>query len=98
MVQFVASEGDTVTPGVKVAIISKSPAPNKTHPQPSEDTSQKQRSAPPPTEKNKVESKPQKVESSTTHASKQTSSSEPQLPPKERERRVRPYPSPSYTS
>uniref|UniRef100_A0A0E0K0A6 dihydrolipoyllysine-residue succinyltransferase n=1 Tax=Oryza punctata TaxID=4537 RepID=A0A0E0K0A6_ORYPU len=85
--KFVASEGDIVTPGVKVAIISKSAAPSKTHTQPSEDTSQKQSTAP-PVEENKVEAKPSKVESSTTHASKLTSSSEPQLPPKERERRV----------
>ncbi|KAF0934834.1 hypothetical protein E2562_028838, partial [Oryza meyeriana var. granulata] len=86
--KFVASEGDIVTPGVKVAIISKSAAPNKTHAQPSEDTSQKQSSVPPPAEKNKVEDKPTKAESSITHAPKLTSSSEPQLPPKERERRV----------
>uniref|UniRef100_A0A0E0K0A7 dihydrolipoyllysine-residue succinyltransferase n=1 Tax=Oryza punctata TaxID=4537 RepID=A0A0E0K0A7_ORYPU len=51
--KFVASEGDIVTPGVKVAIISKSAAPSKTHTQPSEDTSQKQSTAP-PVEENKV--------------------------------------------
>uniref|UniRef100_A0A0D3F5L9 dihydrolipoyllysine-residue succinyltransferase n=3 Tax=Oryza TaxID=4527 RepID=A0A0D3F5L9_9ORYZ len=86
--KFVASEGGIVTPGVKVAIISKSAAQSKTHTQSSEDTSQKHSTTPPSTKENKVEAKPPKVESSTTHESKLTSSSEPQLPPKERERRV----------
>ncbi|KAF2945005.1 hypothetical protein DAI22_02g185000 [Oryza sativa Japonica Group] len=86
--KFVASEGVIVTPGVKVAIISKSAAQSKTHTQSSEDTSQKHSTKPPSTKENKVEAKPPKVESSTTHESKLTSSSEPQLPPKERERRV----------
>nr|XP_025879344.1 dihydrolipoyllysine-residue succinyltransferase component of 2-oxoglutarate dehydrogenase complex 1, mitochondrial [Oryza sativa Japonica Group] len=86
--KFVASEGGIVTPGVKVAIISKSAAQSKTHTQSSEDTSQKHSTKPPSTKENKVEAKPPKVESSTTHESKLTSSSEPQLPPKERERRV----------
>ncbi|XP_006647261.2 dihydrolipoyllysine-residue succinyltransferase component of 2-oxoglutarate dehydrogenase complex 1, mitochondrial-like [Oryza brachyantha] len=86
--KFVASEGDIVTPGVKVAIISKSAVSNKTHAQPSEDASQEQSSPLPSAEKNKVEAKPHKVESKIEHTSKLASSSEPQLPPKERERRV----------
>ncbi|KAL8127325.1 dihydrolipoyllysine-residue succinyltransferase component of 2-oxoglutarate dehydrogenase complex 2, mitochondrial-like [Apium graveolens] len=92
--KFVANEGDTVEPGTKIAVISKSgegvASPKKT----SDETS----SQPPATEK-KVEKKP---ESTTppppaTEKSKattspptppKTSASEPQLPPKERERRV----------
>ncbi|KAL5211930.1 hypothetical protein ABZP36_022777 [Zizania latifolia] len=85
--KFVASEGDIVTPGAKVAIISKSGAPNETQVAPNE-TIQKQSTPPPPAEKNKVEDKPPKVESSITHSSKLSSPSEPQLLPKERERQV----------
>ncbi|GJN21158.1 hypothetical protein PR202_gb08611 [Eleusine coracana subsp. coracana] len=92
--KFIASEGDTVTPGTKVAVISKSAAPTESHVAPSEETSQKETPPPPPSEKNKVEEKPTKVEPIKTQEPKQTtaplksSSSEPQLPPKERERRV----------
>ena len=91
--QFVASEGDTVTPGTKIAMISKSAAPSEVHAAPSEETSQKETPPPPPPEKPKVEKKSPKVESVKTQAPKLASPSEPQLPPKERERRVRSYPS-----
>ncbi|KAM3311172.1 hypothetical protein ACQJBY_031693 [Aegilops geniculata] len=86
--KFIASEGDTVTPGTKVAVISKSAAPSEAHVAPSEETSQKETPPPPPSEKPKVEAKPPKVESVKPQASKLASPSEPQLPPKERERRV----------
>jgi 2-oxoglutarate dehydrogenase E2 component (dihydrolipoamide succinyltransferase) len=96
--QLIASEGDTVTPGTKVAVISKSAAPTESHVAPSEETSQKETPPPPlPSEKNKVEEKPPKVEPIKTQESKQTSAplksstSEPQLPPKEKERRVSAY-------
>uniref|UniRef100_A0ACD6A3F8 Uncharacterized protein n=1 Tax=Avena sativa TaxID=4498 RepID=A0ACD6A3F8_AVESA len=85
--KFTASEGDTVTPGTIIATISKSAAPSEAHVAPSEETSQKE-TPPPPPEKPKVEQKPPKVESVKTQASKLASPSEPQLPPKERERRV----------
>ncbi|KAF7047794.1 hypothetical protein CFC21_056669 [Triticum aestivum] len=86
--KFIASEGDTVTPGTKVAVISKSAAPSEAHVAPSEETSQKETPPPPPPEKPKVEAKSPKVESVKPQASKLASPSEPQLPPKERERRV----------
>lgn len=89
--QFIASEGDTVTPGTKVAVISKSAAPSEAHVAPSEETSQKETPPPPPPEKPKVEAKSPKVESVKPQASKLASPSEPQLPPKERERRVRSF-------
>ncbi|XP_076933164.1 dihydrolipoyllysine-residue succinyltransferase component of 2-oxoglutarate dehydrogenase complex 2, mitochondrial-like [Bidens hawaiensis] len=91
--EFVAKEGDTVEPGTKVVIISKSAegaaaAPSK--PATSEAASQ----PPPPAD---VAEKPkQKVETApvvekpkpASPPSPRTSASEPQLPPKERERRV----------
>uniref|UniRef100_A0A453HD39 Lipoyl-binding domain-containing protein n=1 Tax=Aegilops tauschii subsp. strangulata TaxID=200361 RepID=A0A453HD39_AEGTS len=89
--KFIASEGDTVTPGTKVAVISKSAAPSEAHVAPSEETSQKETPPPPPAEKPKVEAKSPKVESVKPQASKLASPSEPQLPPKERERRVRSF-------
>jgi len=92
--QFIASEGDTVTPGTKIAIISKSAQPAETHVAPSEESTPKEPSPPKVEEKPKVETAP-KVEPPKTQAPKptapsKTSPSEPQLPPKERERRVRP--------
>jgi outer membrane biosynthesis protein TonB len=95
--QFTASEGDTVTPGTKIAMISKSAASSEAHAPPSEETSQKETPPPPPPEKPKVQEKPPKVESVKTQASKLASPSEPQLPPKERERRVTSHPSIVYT-
>lgn len=91
--KFVAKEGDTVEPGTKIAVISKS-GEGVAHVAPSEKTSDKASSQPPAAEK-KIEEKP-KAEATTEpekpKATKppppKTSASEPQLPPKERERRV----------
>ncbi|KAK1391861.1 Dihydrolipoyllysine-residue succinyltransferase [Heracleum sosnowskyi] len=91
--KFVANEGDTVEPGTRIAVISKSgegvASPKKT----SDETS----SQPPATEK-KIEKKPdsttppppapEKSKATTPSPPPRTSASEPQLPPKERERRV----------
>lgn len=95
--QFIASEGDTVTPGTKVAVISKSAIPNEAHVSPPEEASQKETPPPPPEEKNKVEEKSPKVEPVKKKEPKLTmpplksSPSEPLLPPKERERQVSLY-------
>ncbi|XP_065009572.1 dihydrolipoyllysine-residue succinyltransferase component of 2-oxoglutarate dehydrogenase complex 2, mitochondrial-like isoform X1 [Musa acuminata AAA Group] len=101
--KFVAKEGDTVTPGTKVAVISKS-YPSDTHVAPSDDKVVKDAQPPspptgapqptPPTEK--IDKQVLKEEGSTKEKPKvpsaatlpKTSPSEPQLPPKERERRV----------
>ncbi|KAJ6825316.1 dihydrolipoyllysine-residue succinyltransferase component of 2-oxoglutarate dehydrogenase complex 1, mitochondrial-like [Iris pallida] len=91
--KFVAKEGDTVMPGTKVAVISKS-APSDTHVVPSEEKSGKdapQRSPPP--QKEKMNREIPKVEAPSKEKPKspappKISASEPQLPPKERERRV----------
>ncbi|XP_024959601.1 dihydrolipoyllysine-residue succinyltransferase component of 2-oxoglutarate dehydrogenase complex 2, mitochondrial [Cynara cardunculus var. scolymus] len=93
--EFVAKEGDTVEPGTKVAIISKSAegaaAPSK---KASEDTVSQ---PPPPPAAEKMEEKPKAKVEATPAIEKpkpaspppsRTSASEPQLPPKERERRV----------
>lgn len=98
--QFVAKEGDTVEPGTRIAIISKS-AEVASHVAPSEKPSEKAHPSPPIDEK-KVEPSKAKVESPAmetkvekpkpkTAASPpppKRSATEPQLPPKERERRV----------
>lgn len=88
-----AKEGDTVEPGTKIAVISKS-GEGVAHVAPSEKTSDKASSQPPAAEK-KIEEKPKAeaaTESEKPKATKppppKTSASEPQLPPKERERRV----------
>lgn len=82
-----------MTPGTKVAVISKSAA-TDTHVAPSEDPEKGATQPPPPTEKKADTSKP-KVEDAIKEKPKEptaglpkTSASEPQLPPKERERRV----------
>ncbi|KAJ4756100.1 Dihydrolipoyllysine-residue succinyltransferase component of 2-oxoglutarate dehydrogenase complex [Rhynchospora pubera] len=89
--KLTASEGDTVTPGTKIAVISKSDAPaSDTHVAPSEEKSEKV------TPKEPLEEKPVKVESPKVEKPKpvapappsKTSPTEPQLPPKDRERRV----------
>lgn len=93
--QFVVKEGDTVTPVTKVAVISKGEA-RVTHIAPSEDQSGKDTSqTPPPPPKIEIEERAPKVDTSTKEKPKvpsavlpKTSASEPQLPPKERERRV----------
>ncbi|CAN6244455.1 unnamed protein product [Urochloa humidicola] len=92
--KFIVSEGDTVTPGTKVAVISKSAIPNEAHVSTPEETSRKETPPPPPAEKDKVEEKSSQVEPVKKQEPKLTtpplksSPSEPQLPPKERERRV----------
>uniref|UniRef100_A0A5B6YHB0 dihydrolipoyllysine-residue succinyltransferase n=1 Tax=Davidia involucrata TaxID=16924 RepID=A0A5B6YHB0_DAVIN len=94
--KFVAKEGETVEPGTKIAVISKS-GEGVAHVAPSEKTSDKVASQPsPPAEKNKAEMpKPQVETASVIEKPKATSTpppkhsaTEPQLPPKERERRV----------
>ncbi|KAI4307986.1 hypothetical protein L6164_031107 [Bauhinia variegata] len=93
--KLLANEGDTVEPGNKIAIISRSA--DATHVAPSESTSEKV--APQPTQNTSVEKKDAKVETAPTAEKPKTpapppppppkrSPSEPQLPPKERERRV----------
>ncbi|KAJ0971211.1 hypothetical protein J5N97_019170 [Dioscorea zingiberensis] len=92
--KFVASEGDTVTPGTKIAVISKSAS--ATHVAPSEEKVDKVPAKPsPPAEKENTDKQKPKVETAAQEKPKiaspappKTSASEPQLPPKERERRV----------
>ncbi|CAN1242977.1 Dihydrolipoyllysine-residue succinyltransferase component of 2-oxoglutarate dehydrogenase complex 2, mitochondrial [Linum perenne] len=93
--EFVAKEGDTVEPGTKVAIISKS-GEGVSHVAPSEKLPES--TAPKPSEKKdevKQTSKPEpspgteKPKKSTSAASPpKQAATEPQLPPKDRERRV----------
>ncbi|XP_072079286.1 dihydrolipoyllysine-residue succinyltransferase component of 2-oxoglutarate dehydrogenase complex 2, mitochondrial isoform X2 [Arachis hypogaea] len=97
IVKLLANEGDTVEPGNKIAIISRS-ADATTHVAPSETTSEK--AAPQPTQKTSEEKKAPKAEPAPAKekpkappaparpAGAQSSPTEPQLPPKERERRV----------
>ncbi|GAB4826561.1 hypothetical protein Ancab_033455 [Ancistrocladus abbreviatus] len=97
--KFLAKEGDTVEPGSKVAVISKSEG--VTHVGPSEPTTskpaparenpdeQKSTEEAPPKEKPKLEAAPPKEKPKEALAqSPKPTPSEPQLPPKERERRV----------
>jgi len=90
--QFLVKEGDTVEPGNKVARISTS-ADAVSHVAPSEKAPEKPAPKPsPPAEKPKVEStkvaeKPKAPSPPPPPPSKQ-SAKEPQLPPKDRERRV----------
>ncbi|KAH0710955.1 hypothetical protein KY290_011158 [Solanum tuberosum] len=96
--KFVAKEGDTVEPGFKVAIISKSGegVESVDHVAPSEKPSEKEALKPtsPIQEKKeeemkpKVETAPVKEKSKGTAPPPKRSATEPQLPPKERERRV----------
>lgn len=95
--KFVANEGDTVEPGTKIAVITKS-GEGVDHVAPSEKTSDKAASQPSaPTEKNIEEKPTPKAETAapisvkpkpTSPLPPKGSASEPQLPPKERERRV----------
>ncbi|PIA57634.1 hypothetical protein AQUCO_00600392v1 [Aquilegia coerulea] len=93
--KFVASEGDTVEPGTKIAVISKS-AEGASHVAPSEEKTVKAAPQPsPPAEKDNVDKKIPKAEEVVKEKSnapspspKATSASEPILPPKDRERRV----------
>ncbi|XP_009802746.1 dihydrolipoyllysine-residue succinyltransferase component of 2-oxoglutarate dehydrogenase complex 1, mitochondrial [Nicotiana tabacum] len=97
--KFVAKEGDTVEPGYKVAIISKSGegVESVDHVAPSEKPSEKEAPKPPSAveEKKEEEMKPKVETTPVKEKSKETSppppkrsATEPQLPPKERERRV----------
>ncbi|CAL9168618.1 unnamed protein product [Musa hybrid cultivar] len=90
--KFIAKEGDTVTPGTKVAVISKS-APADTHVAPSDEKVGKDTTS--PAKKEKINKQMPKVEAPIKEKPKtpslpppKASPSEPQLPPKERERRV----------
>ncbi|CAL1384624.1 unnamed protein product [Linum trigynum] len=91
--EFVAKEGDTVEPGTKVAIISKS-GEGVAHVAPSEKIPEK--AAPKPTEKKDEVKQTPKPEVAAEKPKKSTpatspprqAASEPQLPPKDRERRV----------
>ncbi|GAU18109.1 hypothetical protein TSUD_52200 [Trifolium subterraneum] len=92
ILKLLANEGDTVEPGNKIAIISRS-ADATTHVAPSENAPEKP--APKPTPKAsepEPEKKTPKVETTTTEKPKAptppSAPSEPQLPPKDRERRV----------
>ncbi|KAK7314300.1 hypothetical protein VNO77_39516 [Canavalia gladiata] len=91
ILKLLANEGDTVEPGNKIAIISRSNDAT-THVAPSETTSQK--AAPQPTQKISEEKKAPKADAAPTiekpkaPAATQSSPTEPQLPPKEKERRV----------
>ncbi|KAK1412331.1 hypothetical protein QVD17_33495 [Tagetes erecta] len=91
--EFVAKEGDTVEPGTKVAIISKSGEGVTTHVAPSEQSSQPApakadtTTPPPPTPEIQPPKEAPKPISSKPSPPK-PSASEPQLPPKDRERRV----------
>ncbi|CAI9773431.1 unnamed protein product [Fraxinus pennsylvanica] len=92
--EFVAKEGDTVEPGTKIAVISKS-AEGVTHVAPSDDKSS-EKAAPlpsPPAEEKKEKPKPKVETAPVTEKPKEASppkpsATEPQLPPKDRERRV----------
>lgn len=96
--QLLAKVGDTVEPGTKIAIISKS-AGDVAHVAPSEPPTskpsvkkekteeQKPKAEAPPQEKPKAPSPPPSKAAPSPPTTK-TSPSEPQLPPKERERRV----------
>lgn len=90
--KFVAKEGDTVEPGTKIAVISKS-GEGATHVAPSEKVASQP--PPPPAEKEsgekqtpKAETAPVKKDKTPSPPAAKPTASEPQLPPKERERRV----------
>lgn len=89
--EFVAKEGDTVEPGTKIAIISKSGEAVTTHVAPSEQPSQAA-AEPAPAKVDKPAPAPQvqppKEAPKVSSSSPKPSASEPQLPPKDRERRV----------
>ncbi|KAG9143189.1 hypothetical protein Leryth_010128 [Lithospermum erythrorhizon] len=91
--KFVAKEGDTVEPGTKVAVISKTGEGVVSHVAPSEEQSAAtapQSSA--PAEEKKEEPKPQVQKTPVVERPKEApakrSAAEPILPPKDRERRV----------
>lgn len=86
--EFVAKEGDTVEPGTKVAIISKSAeGAAAAPPPPKPETTPVVEKPAPKVETTPVTAKP-KPASPPPPPPPKPSASEPQLPPKERERRV----------
>ncbi|KAF5944195.1 hypothetical protein HYC85_018272 [Camellia sinensis] len=89
--KYVAKEGDTVEPGTKIAVISKS-GEGVAHVVPSEKTTDKAASQPPPVELSEEDKQKPKVKSTQpkciSTAPPKRSTTEPQLPSKERERRV----------
>lgn len=88
--QFVAKEGETVEPGTKVAVISRS-GEGIAHVAPSEKIAEKAvpKNASAPQEKKEEKPKPTMEKYKTTAPPPpKPSATEPQLPPKERERRV----------
>ncbi|KAH1063190.1 hypothetical protein J1N35_028177 [Gossypium stocksii] len=92
--EYVAKEGETVEPGTRVAVISKS-AEGVAAAAPTEKKSEKAASEPSPAEAVKEDKPKAKVEASPAAAKPKAPSpppkrtaSEPVLPPKERERRV----------
>ncbi|KAK3199746.1 hypothetical protein Dsin_023161 [Dipteronia sinensis] len=94
--EFVAKEGETVEPGTKIAVISKS-GEGVAHVAPSEKIPEKAASKPSPAEKTSEEKPKPKVESApVTEKPKppstpppKRSATEPQLPPKDREDELR---------
>ncbi|KAF3790095.1 Dihydrolipoyllysine-residue succinyltransferase component of 2-oxoglutarate dehydrogenase complex 2 [Nymphaea thermarum] len=92
--EFVAKEGDTVVPGTKVAIISKSGIADSDAPASKEKSIEEVRLPSSSTDRQNVEkSKPVEAvvrdkPSSPSPPPSKASPTEPQLPPKERERRV----------
>ncbi|KAL0410273.1 UNVERIFIED_CONTAM: 2-oxoglutarate dehydrogenase complex 2, mitochondrial [Sesamum latifolium] len=94
--KFIAKEGDTVEPGTKVAIISRS-GEGATHVAPSDEKASQKAPPPPPTPAEEKKEKPTPKTETTPVVEKakgspapppKPSAAEPQLPPKERERRV----------
>ncbi|KAM1807770.1 hypothetical protein ACFX15_029844 [Malus domestica] len=93
--KFVANEGDTVEPGTKIAVISKS-GEGVAHVSPSLKTSEKALAQPSPPVEKIVKKKKPKVETTPVTEKRKTPSSpppkpsarEPQLYSKERERRI----------
>ncbi|KAL6560170.1 hypothetical protein OROHE_006408 [Orobanche hederae] len=94
--EFIAKEGDTVEPGTKVAIISKS-GEGVTHVAPSDEKAYDKAPSPPssPAEEKKEIPVPKVEKTPVVEKPKRSpspppkpSATEPQLPPKERERRV----------
>lgn len=95
LVQLTAKQGDTVTPGTKVAILAKgkgggAPA-QKQAPKPEAPAKKQEASSPPKPKPLAAEAppppRPRPAESAAPGPSR-ASISEPQLPPKDRERRV----------
>ncbi|KAL2503206.1 Dihydrolipoyllysine-residue succinyltransferase component of 2-oxoglutarate dehydrogenase complex 2 [Forsythia ovata] len=93
--KFIVKEGDTVEPGTKIAVISKS-GEGATHVAPS-DEKPSEKAAPSPSPPAEEKEKPKPKVETTPVAEKpkesslpppKSSATEPQLPPKERERRV----------